>query len=189
VTVFGNTNPSAKGKHLMYTDFHPVANNIKSDMLFLAGGRGDITFPVATPGDIARLRVSAHYRCRDQRDAFDIAASFDDGKTWKAVGKLDGPYAGNSKSFTLADVPKGSRAALVKFTGIQFNTTGIHDLRIDADYAQPHGGVSPVKVTYVWGENGVERRDVHVSKGGAETYTINCAERPVLKSLIVERAE
>jgi hypothetical protein len=190
VTVFGNTNPSAKGKNLMYTDFHPVANHIRPDMLFLAGGRGDITFPVATPGDIARLRVSAHYRCRDKRDAFEIAASFDDGKTWKAVGTLEGPYAGNSKSFTLADVPKGARSALVKLTGVQFNTTGIHDLRIDADYAQPHGGASPVKVTYVWSENGVEKRDVHVSKGGAaETYTINCAERPVLKSLIVERAE
>jgi hypothetical protein len=189
VTVFGNTNKEAKGKNLMYTDFHPAANNIKSDMLFLAGGKGDITFPVATPGDLTRLRIGAHYRARDKRDNFDVAASFDDGKTWKPVGKLDGPYAGNSKAFTFADIPAGKRKALVRFAGVQFNTLGLHDLRVDADHAQPHGGFTPVKVTYVWAENGQERRDTHIAQSASETYTITCAEKPLLKSLIVERAD
>jgi hypothetical protein len=44
-------------------------------------------------------------------------------------------------------------------------------------------------VTYVWEENGAERRDVHVAKGANEIYAIECAAKPVLKSLIVERAE
>jgi len=158
-------------------------------MLFLEGGKGQITFPIETPGDMKRIRVGAHYRARDPRDAFDITASFDQGKTWNNIGKLDGPTAGNSKYFVFTDVPPGAKAALVKLAGVQFNTTGIHDLRIDADYAQPHGGFAPVKVTYIWSEAGVEKRDVHVARSANESYTITCAEKPLLKSLIVERAE
>jgi hypothetical protein len=189
VTVMGSTNAAAKGKNLSYTDFHPVVNGFKTDLLFLTGGKGDITFPVATPGDMARLRVGAHYRARGAKDVFDVQASFDEGKTWKAIGKLDGPTAGNSKYFVFADVPKGARAALVRLDGRQNNTLGFFDLRIDADYVQPHGGFSPVKVTYVWEENGAERRDVHVARGASETYAIECDAKPVLKSLIVERAD
>jgi hypothetical protein len=44
-------------------------------------------------------------------------------------------------------------------------------------------------VTYVWEEGGVEKRDVHVSKGADEAYTITCAEKPALKQLVVERGE
>src|SRR5258706_10188531 len=99
-----------------------------------------------------RLRIGAHYRARDKRDGFDIEASFDEGKSWKTVGKLDGPFAGNSKYFVFGDVPAGAKAALVRLTGVQINTTGIHDLRIDADYLEAHGEFAPVKVTYAWAE-------------------------------------
>jgi len=118
-----------------------------------------------------------------------LVTSFDDGKTWRAIGKLDGPTPGNSKYFVFTDVPKGARAALVRLAGSQNNTLGFFDLRVDADYAQPNGGFDPVKVTYVWEENGAEKRDVHIAKQANETYTITCATKPLLKSLIVERAE
>jgi hypothetical protein len=190
VTVQGSTQAASKGKNLLYTDFHPKSEGMKEFPPFLKGKSGEITFAVTTPGDLARLRVGVHYRARDKRDGFDVAASFDEGKTWNAIGRLEGPTGiGQSRYFVFGGVPAKSRAALVRLAGQQVNTTGIQDLRIDADYVEPHGGVGPVKVTYVWEEGGVEKRDVHVARQGNETYTIQCAGKPVMKSLTVERAE
>lgn len=189
VTVQGNSEGTAKGKNLSLADFHPTIEGFKDHPLFLTGAKGALTVPVATPGDMTRVRVGAHYRARGAKDLFDVEASFDEGKTWRAIGKLEGPTAGSSKYFVFADVRKGSRAALVRLAGRQSNTLGVFDLRVDADYAEPHGGVAPVKVTYVWDEGGVERRDVHVSSGAEEAYTITCGARPVLKQLVVERAD
>lgn len=191
VTVQGNINPAAaKEKNVTFAAFHPVLNNIKPGGLWLAGGKGDITLPVTTPGDITRLRLGVHYRARDQRDGFDVSASFDNGQSWKPVGKLEGPTGiGFSKYLVLGDVPKGSRAALVRFEGKQVNTTGLLDLRIDADYTQPHGGFAPIKVTYDWEENGQPKQHIHIARQPTETYTITCAEKPLLKSLIIERTD
>jgi hypothetical protein len=83
-------------------------------------------------------------------------------------------------------VPKGTKSAKVRLVGQQRNTTLILDLRIAADYIEPAGGFSPVKVTYVWDENGVEKRDVHVARSVEESYKINCEQKPSLKSLVVE---
>lgn len=189
VTVQGNSEGTAKGKNLTLAEFHPTIEGFKDHPLFLAGTKGSITIPVATPGDITRVRVGAHYRARGAKDAFDVEASFDEGKTWRAIGKLEGPTPGSSKYFVFADVPKGSRAALVRLSGKQANTLGVFDLRVDADYLEPHGGVALVKVTYVWEEGGVERRNVHVASKPEETYTITCAAKPTLKQLVVERAD
>jgi hypothetical protein len=189
ITVQGNTEGTAKGKNLTLADFHPTIEGFKAHPLFLAGAKGTITIPVTTPGDLTRLRVGAHYRARGAKDAFDVEASFDDGKIWRPVGKLEGPTPGISKYFVFAEVPKGARAAVVRLAGRQSNTLGLFDLRVDADYTQPHGGFAPVKVTYVWEENGVEKRDVHVASTAEESYVIRCAERPLLKQLVVERAD
>ena len=45
------------------------------------------------------------------------------------------------------------------------------------------------KITYVWEENGQEKRDVHVARRPEETYTIRCASKPLMKSIILELAE
>jgi hypothetical protein len=188
VTVEGSTRLENKGKNLLYTDFHPTAKGIaEGSNIKLAGGEGEIIFPVETPGDITRLRVGAHYRARDARDGWDVSASFDGGKTWRAVGKLEGPYAGMSKAIALNDVPAGSRAALVRFAGKQRNTTLIFDLRIDADYREPRGGQAPVKVTNTWEENGQAKQHVHVAKSADEQFTIRCDQKPVMKSITLER--
>jgi hypothetical protein len=92
-----------------------------------------------------------------------------------------------SKALTLSDVPPGSQAALVKFAGKQRNTTLIFDLRIDADYREPHGGQAPVKVTYAWEENGQAKQHVHVAKSAEEQFTIRCEQKPVMKSIVLER--
>jgi hypothetical protein len=188
ITVQGNTNPEAKGKNLLLADFHPEMRRLEPYPLRVAGGSGDLTVPIATPGELKRIRIGAHYRARDAKDGWDVAASFDGGKTFKAISRLAGPTgSGNSSYVVFGDVPARSRAALVRFSGQQRNTTCLFDLRISADYAEPHGAFAPVKVTYVWDEGGQEKRDVHVAGKAQESYTIRCAEKPVLKSLIVEQ--
>ena len=69
------------------------------------------------------------------------------------------------------------------------NATMIFNHRIDADYKQPHGGFAPVKVTYVWEENGAEKRDVHIARSPAEEYALTCAANPAMKSIVLERAD
>ncbi|MGZ3441773.1 MAG: hypothetical protein ACXVDD_19770, partial [Polyangia bacterium] len=59
--------------------------------------------------------------------------------------------------------------------------------RIDADYAEPRGGFAPVRVTYVWDEDGQTRTDMHVAASPAATYTIHCDGKPHMRSLVVER--
>jgi len=186
ITVEGSTEPASKGKNLLLTDFHPLIEGFKENPMFLKGGKGEITLPIATPGEMTRVRVGAHYRARGAKDVFEVEASFDEGKHWRAIGKLEGPTAGNSKYFVFTDVPKGTKAALVRLAGRQANTLGIFDLRIDADYLEPHGGWAPVKTTYVWDEGGVEKRDVHVAKAADERYEIVCGAKALLKSLTVE---
>ncbi len=75
------------------------------------------------------------------------------------------------------------------------NTTGIMGLRIDVDYWDTPDGKAPrreeptpLKVTYVWQENGVEKKDVHVTRELPESYEIHCASRPLMRSLVVELA-
>jgi hypothetical protein len=187
VTVEGSLNSEAKGKQLVFTDFHPKIEGLGAK-LSPASGQGSVTFPISTPGDITRLRLGGYYRARDAKDAWQIEASFDGGKTFRAVDRFEGPTVGVCKYVTFSDIPAGSREALVRWTATQRNTTCLFDLRIDADYEEPHGGFRPVKATYVWDEDGVEKRDVHVALRAEETYPITCAVRPTMKSLIVELA-
>jgi hypothetical protein len=129
----------------------------------------------------------------DEGDGWDYLISFDEGGTWVPAGGASGPTTGNCEYVSYEAVPRGVRKALVRFAGrpggAQKKETLIYDFRIDADYAEPAGGFRPVKVTYVWEEGGVEKRDVHVASQPEETYKITCGENPLMKSLIVELAE
>lgn len=188
ITIEGAT-IDHKGKNLTYKDFKPEVKDMKTEPFFLSGGSGSLTYKIETPGDMTRLRTGFHFRARDKNDMFDIEASFDGGKSFKKFGHVEGPTQGMSSQFACSDIPTGTKSALLRFTGQQRNTTGILNLRIDADYKEPHGGFRPVQITYVWDENGAEKRDVHVLKTPSETYTINCTQKPVLKSLVVELAK
>ena len=190
ITVEGSTNPEAKGKQLLYTDFHPTSEGLEGSAIRVGStGNGSITFPIATPAEMVRLRFGCHYRARDAKDGWDMQVSFDGGKTFKTVDRAAGPFKGNCKYVTVSDIPAGTKEAVVKFSGQQRNTTCIFDFRIDADYKEPSGGFAPVKITYVWDEGGQEKRDVHVARKPDETYTIECAAKPTMKSLVVERAK
>ena len=61
-------------------------------------------------------------------------------------------------------------------------------VRLDADYEEPRGGFAPIKVTYVWEEDGAQKRDVHVARAATESWTIRCDGKPLMKSLVVEPA-
>lgn len=192
ITIEGSVRTATKGNQLLVTEFHPTLDGVKqNDSGIWMGdtGKGSVTFPVTAPGDLTRLRFGAHYRARGDADQWEYQVSFDDGKSWTTVDKAAGPFAGMCKYVEFDKVPKGTRKALVRFAGLQKNTLGIFDLCIKADYLEPNGGFRPVQVTYVWTENGQEKKDVHKAVKPNETYTIQCATQPVMKSLIVELAK
>jgi hypothetical protein len=186
VTVEGSTQVENKGKQVVYTDFHPTQENVKEPMISIDGKRGWVSFPISTPAEMKRLRVFSFYRARGKGDLWTVEASFDGGKSWRELGKMEGPFKAMGKGFVVNDVPAGTKRAQVRFTGEQGEAALLFNVRIDADYEEPHGGVAPVKVTYVWEENGVEKRDVRDVKG-RETWKIVCAEKPVMRSITVER--
>jgi len=191
ITLEGCMDPdAAAGKQVTHLDFHPALNGLDRKFLRVGdSGKGEATYTFNTPGDIARVRMNVFYRARDAKDGFEVQMSFDEGKTFKKAEDLAGPFKGCTKYFTCSDVPAGARQAQVKLLGRQRNTACIFDLRIDADYKEPSGGFRPVKVTYVWEEGGAEKKDVHVAQKPNETYTINCAGKPTMKSLALELAQ
>jgi hypothetical protein len=111
------------------------------------------------------------------------------GRLFKHADSYVGPTQGKCKYTTVSDVPAGTREAQIRFRGEQRNTTCLFLVRIDADYREPHGGFRPVKVTYVWEEGGIEKRDIHVAAKPQVTYTIRCQSKPEMKSIVLELAE
>ena len=189
ITIEGSVHPSSKGKQLIYTDFHPVANGIDiTKEPAVKAASGEITFPVETPGDMTRIRFGLSGRVHDAKDNWDLQVSFDDGKTFKTIDSMKGPARFASK-FTSVAAPAGTRKALVRYAATQCTVAMIFDLRIDADYAEPHGGFRPVKVTYTWEEAGQLKQNVHVATKADESYTITCGAKPLMKSLVVELPE
>jgi hypothetical protein len=189
VTVEASTNLKARGKQLLYTDFRPQVESMTNNPLRVDGRRGQLTFPIATPGDMLRLRFGCHYRAKDEKDCWDLQVSFDGGKTFQMVDRAGGPVVGFCKYVTFADIPTGTKEALVCFAGNQQRETCLFDFRIDADYEQPSGGFRPIKVTYRWEENSLAKEDVHVARQPREKYSITCAGNPTMKSISLEWAE
>jgi hypothetical protein len=192
MTVEGATDLSLKDKQLTYADFHPTVSGFdggKRLLLIGPGSEGSITFPITTPGDLVRLRFGGHYCAYDAEDGLDLQVSFDRGANWKTVDRAVGPTRGHCLYVECAKVPAGTREALVRYSGTRRNTTGILNFRIDADYREPSGGFRPVKVTYIWEENGQSRQDVHVARSPQESYVIQSQANPLMKSIVLELAD
>jgi hypothetical protein len=190
VTLEGATtvNFRDKERNLFYKAFHPVmTGGMRTDGM-RPGANGTITFPIATPGEMTRLRMNAFWRARDKRDGYEVELSFDGGKHFRQVAKLGGPTTGTSRYFTFADIPPGKKEAQLRLSGHEVNTAMLFGLRIDADYKQPFGGFRPVKITYAWEEDGKPRTSAHVATRPEETYTIHLGPKAVLKSFAVELA-
>ncbi|MFB3892639.1 MAG: hypothetical protein ACE15C_11520 [Phycisphaerae bacterium] len=230
ITVQGNMDDSAKDT-MRIRDFHPMLEGAAMDRFRIgttaeadekAPEMDDLTkavadppnhgaaiVPVTTPGDITRIRLSVHWRARNSADGYVVSASFDKGKTWKEMCKLDLAHPAKSGYLTFADVPAGERNVQVKFDGTQSCATEIFDLRIDVDYKEPSGGFRPVKVTYTWEEGGpanapaaspspttgpADKRgtlktDEHICTTARDTWTIRCGPGTVAKSYTVELAK
>jgi hypothetical protein len=186
ITIEPNLEYGAKTKNLFVTDFAKSITGFNAGDFFMAGPKAELTLPIETPGDLTRIRMGCHYRARGQGEGFEYQVSFDDGKTFKTIDKAEGPTVGNCKYVTFSDIPAGVKSALVRYAGNQNNTCGLFGICIKADYKEPHGGARPVKITYVWDENGTEKTDVHLATKENETYSIECAAKPTMKSLIVE---
>ena len=106
--------PSSKGKQLLFGDFHPLLEGYAPDNFPHGAGEKSITFPVKTPGDITRLRISDHFLSSGKDSMYLIDVSFDGGKTWKTVDRpegLAGPRIFASRYVTVGDVPAATRLA------------------------------------------------------------------------------
>lgn len=188
ITIEGTSYDNTQGKNVALRDFHPVLKNVAAKHLRVEGDPAEVTFAIAAPGPMTRLRFGGHFRARDQRDTWDVQVSFDGGQTFRGVDAYHGPTQGKCQYTTVSDIPPGTTAAQLRWSGKQRNTTCLFSLRIDADYQQPHGGFRPVKVTYRWEEGGVAKQDVHIATSPRETYKIVCQGPPVMKSLTLELA-
>ena len=177
-----------KGRNLFYKAFHPeLTGDMRTDGMRIES-KGSVIFPITTPGDMSRIRCNAFWRARDKQDGYDVEVSYDGGQTFRPVIRLGGPIVGETKYFTISAVPAGTRSAQLRFSGRTVNTTMLFGLRIDADYRQPHGGFRPVKITYVWEENGQSRSDEHVAITPQDRYMIRCGPKTMVRSFAVELA-
>ncbi len=188
LTIEGSVNPKNKDKQLVISDFKPEISGFEPNLFVGGSGKGEVTFPVKTPGDLLRLRFGSHYRARDARDGIDYQVSFDGGKTWTAAGRAAGPVAGNCLYVTFDAVPPGTREARVRYAGTSRNATGILGFRIDADYREPAGGFRPVKVGYRWSEDGAKKEQVFTARKPSESWTVNCVAKPLMESITLELA-
>jgi hypothetical protein len=188
ITLEGHMHPEeGRQAPVQHMDYQPALNGLSPIWLRVGdNGKGEATYTIRTPGAMTGLRLNAHYRARDAGDSYEVQASWDGGKTYTKVGELSGPTSGTNQYITVQDVAAGTQEARVRFLGNQRNTTCIFDLRIDADYTEPTGGFRPVKITYVWEENGQEQQHVHVARQPSESYTIRCDGVPLMKTITLE---
>lgn len=178
----------SSGANRSISMFHPVREGIKLDQFNAPSGKGTVVFPLETPGDMSRIRLSACYRARDKKDSYTAEVSFDEGKTWKSVGVFAGPGRTLINNLSLDKIPAGTTKAQLRLTAKVVNTLFMSDLRIDCDYKLPAGGFRPVQITYLWEEAGAPKQDVHVASKASDSYTINVASEPKLKSIVLELA-
>jgi hypothetical protein len=186
--------PKFKGKQVTIDELGGVLEHMRTDLdktglIIPQDPGGSMTFPVETPGDMLRLRFGCNYRAGLKAEGWDLQVSLDEGKTFKTIDRAAGPTRQDAKWVTFSEIPAGTRKALVRFSGASRGSCILFRYRIDADFAEPHGGFAPVKITYRWDENGQAKEDVHIAKTAAENYSISCAQKPALKSIVLERAE
>jgi hypothetical protein len=188
ITIEANNVPDHKGKQVSHKDFGAKLESLKEN-LAVEGGRGNLTVPVTTPGDMTRLRFGGYYRTWGDEDAWTFEVSFDGGKTFEQVGEGPAQKFGRTAYVTVTDIPAGTRGALVRYVGTAKDANVLGSFRIDADYKTDAFGFLPVKVTYLWEEDGQEKRHEHVAREAAEAYAIDCGQKPKMKSIILEVAE
>src|SRR5205807_729078 len=108
------TQEGKRSKQVTPMDYHPVLTDVEEQSFQVKADGASVTFPIATPGEMTRLRIGGHYRVRDKRDQWELQISFDAGKTFRTVDQQTGPYQGICKYVTVSDVPPGTSTAQVR---------------------------------------------------------------------------
>jgi hypothetical protein len=162
--------------------------DVRDDGCWWKGGTGTMTVPVDAPGDIAALRFSLQGRARSEKDAIRVQVSFDGGKSWREAAVFAGPTAGRTDVYRLADVPAGSRKALVRYEMKGNNTAGILSFRIDADYRDPLASETsrPFRVMHRWKEAGKEKSHTETVTRLPARYRIEAGADPEMVAVRVE---
>jgi len=189
VSIDGSCDPDMKGKQVTLYDYNPAVKGLNKPGFWVGEtGSGEVTFPIEAPGEIVRLRVGMQYRIREATDAWDVQVSYD-GQKFDSIKKITGPTGGESTQFAFDKVEAGKKKIWVRFSGTSRNATGMLALRVDADYKEPFGGFAPIKVTYQWKEGAQDKQQVFEAKKAEETWKIDCVEKPLMRTIILERAD
>ncbi|MBA3846189.1 MAG: hypothetical protein H0X45_06055 [Planctomycetes bacterium] len=188
ITLESTTRTDHADQQVRFTQYRPAIDGLEGSPLRVTGTQGSITFPVETPGDLVRLRFGGHYQGFGETETWDYQVSFDEGATWRTAMKTPWQHKGRTAWTEVGDVPSGTRRALVRYLGHRGNADNVlHSFRIDADYREPHAGVAPVRVIYRWQEDGAAKEHVEVVGEAAATWTIDCAAKPVMTEIVLER--
>jgi hypothetical protein len=164
--------------------------DLKYDACWWKGGTGLMTVPIDVPGDLVGLSFSAQVRARGEKDRVRVAASTDDGKSWRQVALIAGPTQGRTEHIRVDRWPAGVRHALLRFELTGNYTIGVQNFRVDADYCDPLASesVRPFRVEHRWKEGGRDRSHIVTITRLPARYTINADAEPEMVSVRYEMA-
>jgi hypothetical protein len=90
VTVEGLVRPEGMENQLGILEYHPALDGVECthNGFELKRDDGTVTFAVATPGDMRRLRFGCSAVVKSDDGGWDYLVSFDEGATWGKAGAL-----------------------------------------------------------------------------------------------------
>jgi len=162
--------------------------DLRYDACWWKGGTGVMTVPVEVPGDLVTLGFSAQIRARSEKDHIRVAASTDNGRTWREVAGMVGPTQGRTEHFRVAKWPPRTRKALLRFSMTGNNTVGVQSFRVDADYRDPMASktVRPFRVVHRWNEGAQNKSHSETIARLPARYMIPAGAEPQMVSVSYE---
>lgn len=162
--------------------------DLRYDACWWKAGTGIMTVPVAVPGDLVELGLSAQFRARGAKDRVKIVASTDNGKTWRELVVLTGPTQGRTEHVRTGQWPPKTRGILLRLELTGNNTIGVQNFRIDADYRDPRAARAfrPFRVVHRWTEGGKALAHSETISALPANYTIKAGADPQMLSVVYE---
>ena len=142
-----------------------MLKNMEPQHFRVKGTPAAATFAIATPGrHDAAAAWAATTASATSATAGTCRSPSMAARRSRRVDHTAGPTRASASTRPSGDIPAGTRAAAGPLVG----PAAQHDLPVPAAHRcrlrQPCGGFRPVKVTYVWEEGGLEKKDVHVAQ-------------------------
>ena len=177
-------------KQVTPLDFHPVLKDMDPQLFRVKADGGSVTFAIATPGEMTRLRLGGHYRVRDQRDSLGPCRYRSTaGRPSRRSTRRPARTKASASTSPWATSRRIRKAAQVRWVGTQRNTTCLFLLRIDADYRQPQRRLPAGEGHLCLGgrRHGKEGRPCcPVAAGNVQDHL---PSKPTMKSITLELAE